>query len=963
DGRPLAPVTVVTATGFAAVASRRALARAGGGRGVANVTCTTVDGLVRALGAPVLAERGLRPVPAAVDAEVIGAEVAASRGRLAAVGANPRTVEALRHTLAELRRCDHDAVTALGRHPGRAGELAQLLLAVRARLHAHGFADGHDLVTAALEAARGPVGGALGTVVRAELPSLAPLEENLLAALGAPVQAAATAPRPAPACTEVVDCSDPDEEVRAVVHLLLQDIERGVPLWDQAVAYPVGTAYGRIVHQQLADAGVAACGPEPRRLDRSMTGHCLVGLLELADGTWPREELAAWWSCAPVTDGPAGRPVPATRWDALSAEAGVVAGVGQWRDRVGRLAARGGNDGDEAASMARFVEDLVARGAAPAARSWSAHSSWALSLLDHYLAQGAGEGTWDAAERAAATQVRGVVAALGDLDALAGGTDLAGFRRAVRAELERSPLDTGDLGEGGVGDGVFVGTLRDLRGMNVDTTAVVGLADALVPGLPVDDALLPDEVCAEDGSGALRTRAARRAELHDALSAALATGSARRVALWPRTDPRTGRAQAPSRWLAGFADGGSRRTVTSFAATVASQQPATSVTDLALRTLARAAVAGTDPVDSPVVGGEARLAVGLEAVRSRAGSPFTRFDGAVGEGLVTPFDAAAPVSATRFETYAACPRRYLLGRVLEVERRTRPEELWAIEPIERGSLLHGVLEEYVLERINGAARSQERLLAIAEARFDEAEAAGIVGKPLLWRLEKTAMRRDLRTLFAEEGELEPLAAELPFGLDVPGAGPAVEVPVRGGRTVRFRGSADRVDRASDGRLVVSDYKTGRQGSLAKLAKDPCAGGTRLQLPLYAMAARARFGGDGTVVARYWLVSGERRAPRYAVALSEAVEARFRHVVGTIADGVVAGAFPGVPGARSYRSFEACAYCDFDAICPTTREREWSRKRGARSVAPVVDLREREVPDDVAGAVTTDLLPDEGRADR
>jgi len=955
-GRPLAPVTVVAPSGFAAVSTRRALGlTGGGGRGVANVECTTVDGLVRSLGAPVLAEEGLRPAPAAVDAEAIRAEALSSGGRLAALSANSRSLEALRRTFAELRRCDDDAMASLCGRPGRTGQLARLVPAVRRRLRAHGFADPGDLVRAATRAAHGPARAALGTVVTFDLAEPAPAEAALLRTLVDGSGAAVGGERPAPGCTGVVACADPDEEVRATVHAVVAGLEHGVPLWRHAVVYPDGTEYARIVHQQLAAAGIPTCGPEQRRLDHTATGHWLLGLLDLVDGSWPRDELAAWWSCAPVTDGPGGRPVPATCWDSISAEAGVVHGLGQWRDRLGRVASAGGPSSEEAAAMARFVEEL-ARRATPPGRSWSAHASWAIRLLDHYLAAGTGTATWDPGERAAAGQVRGVVRGLAELDALSTGTDVAGFRRALHAELEQTPLE---LAEGGVGDGVFVGSIRDVRAMGFETTVVVGVADGVVPGLPVDDALLPDAVCAEDASGALRTRADRRAQLRDALAAALATGAGARVATWPRADPRTGRVHAPSRWLAGLAGAGTAwREVASFSAAVASDAPATSRSDLTLRVLAAAAADGADPGRSAVAGAEARLAVGLEAVRSRAAGAFTRFDGAVGAGVVTPFDASAPVSATRFETYAACPRRYLLGRVLEIERRTRPEELWAIEPIERGTLLHAILEDYVLERIRGGPRSLDRLLAIAEARFDQAEAAGIVGKPLLWRLETAAMRRDLRTLFAEEGDLEPLAAELAFGIDRPGTAPAVVVPVHGGREVRFRGSADRVDRAGDGRLVVSDYKTGRQGGLAKLAKDPCAGGTRLQLPLYAMAARERFGGDSTVVARYWLVSGERLAPRYAVALSDAVEARFRHLVGTIADGVAAGVFPGVPGPRSWRGFEACTYCDFDGICPSTREREWSRKRDEPALAPVVELRDGEVPEDVRGAVTTELLPDE-----
>ncbi len=52
-----------------------------------------------------------------------------------------------------------------------------------------------------------------------------------------------------------------------------------------------------------------------------------------------------------------------------------------------------------------------------------------------------------------------------------------------------------------------------------------------------------------------------------------------------------------------------------------------------------------------------------------------------------------------------------------------------------------------------------------------------------------------------------LATELRFGF-ADSVVPAVEVTLSDGRTIRFHGSADRVDRDGTGALVVIDYKTG-----------------------------------------------------------------------------------------------------------------------------------------------------------
>ena len=392
-----------------------------------------------------------------------------------------------------------------------------------------------------------------------------------------------------------------------------------------------------------------------------------------------------------------------------------------------------------------------------------------------------------------------------------------------------------------------------------------------------------------------------------------------------------------------------RRSVDSFAAGLADADPAVSAQELELRELSRWAGAGGDPEGAPLTFHD-RLVRGFEATRGRADTRFTRFDGFVGARRVSAFDPATPVSATRFETYAKCPRRYLFDRVLRVSERVRPEELWRIEPVTRGTLVHAILEAYVSERVAGAPRSLDRLLLLAGVHLDEAEAGGLVGKPLLWRMDRSAIIRDLRRFDAEEGDIEPIAAELSFGAGRDDAGPAVTVVLDDGRAVTFHGSVDRVDRTASGQLMVSDYKTGRQGRLSDLTRDPVAAGKLLQLPLYAMAALDRFGGPRPVHARYWLLSSDRSAPCYHLVVTDDVEARFRHVVRLIADGVEDGGFPGVPGPPTFRTFANCSGCDFDRVCPTSRDRQWGRTYNAPELRGVVSLVNGEVPDRLAGSV-------------
>ena len=130
-----------------------------------------------------------------------------------------------------------------------------------------------------------------------------------------------------------------------------------------------------------------------------------------------------------------------------------------------------------------------------------------------------------------------------------------------------------------------------------------------------------------------------------------------------------------------------------------------------------------------------------------------------------------------------------------------------------------------------------------------------------------------------------------FGMD--GEEP-VSVPIGDGRAVRFRGSADRIDRAADGTLLVIDLKTGSTRRYKGLDADPVLGGTKLQLPVYAYAARQRYGEESTPVeAAYWFVRKD-RGERIEVRLTPEVERRYADTLGVIADSIAAGIFPQRP---------------------------------------------------------------------
>ena len=204
----------------------------------------------------------------------------------------------------------------------------------------------------------------------------------------------------------------------------------------------------------------------------------------------------------------------------------------------------------------------------------------------------------------------------------------------------------------------------------------------------------------------------------------------------------------------------------------------------------------------------------------------------------------------------------------------------------------------------GLPWSQEqrhRLLEIGMELCEEAETQGLTGTPVFWHHDRHRIMTDLERFLSEDFNQRRLhrvtatASELAFGMP-DGELDAVAVPLPSGRTVRFRGRADRVDQGAGDALLVTDYKTGKSDPYKDLDEDsrnfdPVLRGTRLQLPVYGLAAQAHIDNPAApVTAQYWFVTSDQQFKAYGYRLNRRVMDRFRTVVDTITDGIEAGVF-------------------------------------------------------------------------
>jgi RecB family exonuclease len=956
-GEPLAPVTVVVPANSVGVAARRLLASGelgpvtGAGRGVVGVTFLTVFRLAELLGAPRLAAARRRPVSTPVVAAAIRRELAHAPGLFRPVAAHPATEEALVAAHKELSNLDDAQLEVLAAQSLRAEEVVRIHRAARDLLRRDWY-DEHDLMVAAGESVSAGTSllRDLGTIVcflpqristpaarllrslgeHAEVEVLVGLTGSARAdaavvagvgRIGGKVDDASVTPAVA---TEVITASDADDEVRAIVRGVVDAMRAGTPLERMAVLYGVDEPYARLVHEQLDQAGIAHNGASVRTLADSVCGRALLRMLALGDADFDRDHVCALFAAAPLLDGK-GRRISPIEWERISRRAGVIAGLGEWRTRLEAYAAQyddegwGGRERARAEALRDFVAE-IATALDARTPTWAGSARWAQQLIRRFLGDDRrrARDRWPDIEQEAARRVEAALDRLAGLDAVDTAPTLDVFRRTLELELDAARDRVGRLGEG-----VLAGPVGLALGVELERVWVCGLAEGVFPSVPHDDPLLSDrERAALDGE--LPRREERVDDNERALLAALASTGGARVCTWPRGDLRRSTEHVPSRFLHGTLAVVPPLDIASYAHGVATATFPPTRHELGVRAaLARDQWVRDEP---PVARGRTLLA-------AHAGDAFTRFDGnlaALGERLrvVSPFEADRSVSPTRLEHWASCPHGYFMQSILHVEPVERPEEIMQISPLDRGSMVHEVLDRFV----GGEDRTRERLRAIAEDECAAAEARGITGRRLLWERDRRVILAELDAFFdadeawrAERGA-ETLATELRFGF--PDATvPTVEVAWPDGRSLRVRGKADRIDRTSDGTLVVIDYKTGKPDNYNSLSPgNPVMGGESLQLPVYARAARAAFDGE-PVEACYWFVGrGDNKRVGYQV--DENIDEIFRATVRIIVEGIEAGLFVAHPPAPGPSPFVECPYCDPDGLGTAAIWREWERKRDA-----------------------------------
>jgi ATP-dependent helicase/nuclease subunit B len=718
----------------------------------------------------------------------------------------------------------------------------------------------------------------------------------------------------------IVSTTDADEEVREAVRLVVDAARAGTPFERIAVLWPAQRPYARLVEHHLTAADIPWNGRPGTTLAERLAPRLVLDLLDVDRRGLRRRNVFDMLADVPMR-GPDGEHLPTASWERVSREAGV-ARDDDWDRRLGSLA---GSErwSTSASSLQAFVSDLRGQLGHPAAtRTWAEWAVWCTEQLELRLGRHTIERLAEPEYRAYEA-LTGALDRLGHLDPISAPVTRHHFRSTLAAELDATPPR-----QGRVGHGVTAAPLAGAVGLDVDVAIVLGAAEGMLPPRPTSDPLLSDTDRALAG---LPTADARAVRLHRVLLATMATSAVTLTA--PRGDLRSTSSVELSRWIAPWA--GDRRTIASHHAGVESVEFPANDVEHRLRERSHHVRAGGSLGDHATGSDDTVLQRGLRLLEGRRSDVLTEYDGDLSSVAVPGLDDV--VSPSRLESWTACPHAYFDHYLLDVEPVEEPGDEISITARDRGTAHHAALDLFHQAVVDGALPQpgpggwtddhHRALIAFFDQVCERTERRGRTGRPAFWADERARMLDDLLTWLRHDSELVVargsvvLASEMRFGAD-----DDVSIELPDGRPIRLRGTIDRVDRTGDGRLVVTDHKSGGKDKFKDLSADdptsapPCSS-CRATQPRHVSDSATRHAG----AAEYGLLrKGQYARPGYLV--TPTVDALVSESLARVVAGIETGFFPNRPERPGWRFFVGCHYCEPDGLGTAERWAEWDRKQ-------------------------------------
>jgi ATP-dependent helicase/DNAse subunit B len=713
-------------------------------------------------------------------------------------------------------------------------------------------------------------------------------------------------------------------------------------------------------------------------------------LLELLDGDFPRFEVVEFASFAPLNwraillpEKPSDSDlhVSPSAWNRLSAEAGVVSGLQSWNRRLRALERKQLEDFTRSEAVTEAKSPASAAAAArqgrefhlrvktfqisklleflgtldqwrqkfQSCRTWSDFSEATKEAIELFFyrsptSQAEDPQVWD--------QLITVIDAIATLEQVDADASLTRWISALRETLENDRVRSGRFQSGGVS----VLSVMGSRGTRHRVVIVPGMAERGFPLLSRQDSVLLDwerTALNQVSSAGLPLKSMRVKEEKLLFQTCACAARERLVLTLPRLEAQGSRSRLPSHYLIGVAealagapqDFETLEELPQFDRVALSElapeesQDALTENQFALRAL-------RDPSEVPASLYKNVLQRSLSAYRARWSDQFTPHDGQIQSiDLIARIAAWADtrrMSPSALEMFATCSYKFFLRQLLGLEKTEEPEDIETLSALDKGTLVHHVLDTYMrrahslgwfpLAR-SRAGELHQLMDEIADKDFAETEEKGITGYRLLWELASERIRADLHAFVEREIDRQqqfiPDRFEAGFGR----AEYPVELKLAGGRALNLSGRIDRIDLNNARTAIrVVDYKTGKNRLDEKAEFQ---GGKKLQLAIYLMAAAKIYGLKDLEesLAEYYFVSsdGEFGVHSFTGEDWEAKLERLTQLLSTLHGAILQGLFPVDPGV----SGDHCDWCDYTLIC----DKAVQRIHGFKSRSPLLQFKQ------------------------
>jgi len=756
-------------------------------------------------------------------------------------------------------------------------------------------------------------------------------------------------------------CSGPGDEVATCAKEILRLVEEeGVAFHEIGVVARSLEPYAAIVAREFARHGIPSVTSACRPLVRFPAAQAVLRFLRVADGEPGRQDVidllsAASFRVEPFVAGGAAQPA---LWDALAREAGVERGFEAW-ERVRRMIGPGdeaGNQrstvtlegrapnrrGAQAAVVLRIVDGLrrLCDGLPESASGLDHATAWrgvlatvlGIAAEDDDNGESAPEDPGN--ERAVIDALLAALDAPALLDRVRPALSRRAYVDAVRRGIAAAAIPVTDPRAGGVA----VLDAMTARGAVFRVLFVLGMNEGVFPRVVREDAFLRDRDrrVIEATLGYKIPEKLAGYDEERLLFAALTQAARDRLYLSTQRADEGGRPLAPSWYLDAW-----RR---------ASAPAAATIVDVPRRPRDKRGVAPFDRVErlTPREGGIVAALLGGEpgrladdrtrAILERGGAARRACD--AWGGALTPYDGdvgalpewvaetrAEGYSASLLQTYAECPWRVFVTRVLHAAPLADAEAQGAPGSTDWGALAHEALARLYREWPGAPDRPAARIGAIWREVCERYAAARAVGYPLVWEVETARIGAVLAAVVAED------AAELsdtgfrPIETEI-----VLSATIDRPRPVPIRGRLDRIDSAAGGLRVIDwKFQWTRSDDRLNLVTQALRGRT-LQPPLYAaLAARyaesaaggKRRDAGGPVTVAVYAVRPDSRdglLERLPYRPDPATAERIEDTIGSLVAGIEDGLFPMIP--ERY-----CSWCDVAAAC--RRRHAPSRARAER----------------------------------